>query len=64
MTSTIFFIGLASCLLSILWAWKWNSSDLHGRMFDGARCTAAVTGLRIPLLSTYRNILQVNCTEK
>lgn len=36
---------------------KWNSSDLHGKIQPG-EWNMKVYGYRIPLLSTYRNIVE------
>ena len=41
--------------------WKWNSSDLHGQMKDGATCDLKVNGFRVGFLSWYRNILSTDC---
>ena len=42
-------------------ALKFSSSDLHGSLKDGDECQMRVTGLRIPFLSAYRNILEASC---
>lgn len=44
-----------------LFAWKFDSSDLQSQLEAGKRCKAIVTGVRIPFLSSYRNILEANC---
>lgn len=40
-----------------LWYRKFNSSDLHGRIKGGGTYQAETVGWRIPLLSSYRNII-------
>jgi hypothetical protein len=40
---------------------KFNSSDLYGRMNAGQVCTFRVNGWRMPLFSWYRNILSAEC---
>jgi len=45
---------------------KFNSSDLHGSIELGCTYEFTVTGFRIPLMSTYRNILDTKkggCSE-
>lgn len=44
-----------------LFAWKFDSSDLQSQLEAGKRCKAVVTGIRIPFLSSCRNILEANC---
>jgi hypothetical protein len=40
---------------------KFNSSDLYGKLSTkvGKEVTVKVTGLRIPILSMYKNIVQI-----
>lgn len=40
---------------------KFNSSDIYGRIPDGATCTFLVNGWRFQFLSMYRNILEADC---
>lgn len=40
---------------------KFDSSDIYGKIKDGDTCTFDVTGLRIPFLSMYRNIVTTEC---
>lgn len=44
-----------------LFALKWNSSDIYGRIKVGQTCDFTVTGWRLPFLSSYRNILTASC---
>lgn len=43
---------------SLLW-WKYNSSDIQGRLERGSSYRVYVCGIRIPFFSTYRNIVQI-----
>lgn len=43
------------------WAFKYNSSDIYGRISRGDICTVTVTGFRVPFFSMYRNILSAKC---
>lgn len=45
-----------------LLGWKFNSSDVYGRIAVGQTCTFDVVGFRIPFLSMYRNILTADCS--
>lgn len=40
---------------------KFASSDLQGRLDEGTTYTCTVAGMRIPVVSTYRNLL--DCEE-
>lgn len=40
-----------------IWYWKWNSSDIHGRLEPGKAYRVKCYGWRIPILSVYRNIV-------
>lgn len=40
-----------------IWFLKFNSSDLFGQLQTGHRYTCKVNGLRIPLFSSYENLL-------
>ena len=42
-------------------ALKFNSSDVYGQIQRGQICDFDVTGMRIPILSHYRNILSARC---
>lgn len=44
-----------------LLAFKFNSSDIYGRIAIGQVCVFDVVGFRIPFLSMYRNILTADC---
>lgn len=46
-----------------LWAMKFNSSDVYGRIREGERCKFTVVGFRVPFLSMYRNILEAECEQ-
>lgn len=37
----------------------WNSSDRYGQMQEGSTVTAKVAGWRVPFLSWYRNVVEV-----
>lgn len=47
-----------------LWALKFDSSDYYRNIRVGQFCTLTVTGFRIPVLSSYRNIVGYSCKEK
>lgn len=40
---------------------KFNSSDLYGQLIEGRTYRCEINGLRIPLLSTYKNLIK--CKE-
>jgi len=40
-----------------LWYWKWNSSDIYGKIKKGEEYNFKVYGWRIPFLSMSRNII-------
>lgn len=42
-----------------LWYTKFNSSDIHGRLKAGHTYVVKVSGWRIPVLSWYRNIVEI-----
>ncbi len=42
-----------------LFYWKFNSSDIEGRLEIGKTYNARVYGYRIPFLSSYRNIISI-----
>jgi hypothetical protein len=44
-----------------LFGWKFNSSDMYGKIQRNQVCTFTVTGFRVPFLSMYRNILEASC---
>ena len=45
------------------WFFKFNSSDVYAKAKPGTTCTAKVNGIRLPILSWYRNIIKVeNCS--
>lgn len=43
-----------------LFYWKWNSSDLYGRIRKGETYKAHVYGFRVGFLSWYKNIVSVS----
>jgi hypothetical protein len=44
-----------------IWALKFNSSDIYGKIQRGQVCKFELTGFRVPFLSMYRNILSAEC---
>jgi hypothetical protein len=40
-----------------LWKWRWNSSDVYGKMEVGKTYEADLQGVRWPFFSMYQNIL-------
>lgn len=44
-----------------LWAFKFNSSDLQGNLDRGKTYDCKVTGFRVPIISSYKNLL--SCKE-
>jgi hypothetical protein len=42
-----------------LFLWKFNSSDVQGKLKVGEKYTVLVIGWRVPLLSMYRNIVNI-----
>lgn len=44
-----------------LWALKFNSSDLYGKLQEGQTCEFDVVGFRVSWMSMYRNILDARC---
>jgi len=42
-----------------MWAGKFNSSDMYGKIVSGQTYNATVTGFRVPFLSMYRNIVKL-----
>lgn len=46
-----------------VWFWKWNSSDVQGKMLPGAKIHAKVTGLRFGFFSWYPNIITAEITQ-
>lgn len=42
-----------------VWYWKFNSSDYYGSLKEGETYKARVYGFRIPFLSWYRNIIEL-----
>jgi hypothetical protein len=43
-----------------LFYWKWNSSDLYGKLETGRTYRAKVYGWRVPIFSWYRNIVRAD----
>lgn len=44
--------------------WRWDSSDLYGEMKVGHTYECKVCGFRIPLFSTYKNIIKATEVQK
>lgn len=44
-----------------LFAGKFNSSDFYGKIREGQTCKFTVIGWRMPVFSTYRNIIEMEC---
>lgn len=44
-----------------VWYFKWNSSDLFAKLHEGESYTCTTVGMRIPLFSKYRNL--IDCKE-
>ena len=42
---------------------KWNSSNIQGQLKEGNTYTVTVVGYRVPFLSMYQNIIEVEKTE-
>lgn len=47
-----------------LWAGKWNSSDVYGRIQEGQICEFTVVGFRVGWMSMYRNIIELDCEDE
>lgn len=43
-----------------MWYWKWDSSDFYNQIEIGKEYTFRVYGFRIPFLSMYKNIIEIN----
>jgi hypothetical protein len=46
-----------------LWYWKWNSSDFYNKIEAGKTYKFTVYGWRVPFMSWYRNIVEVEQTN-
>lgn len=46
-----------------LWYWKWNSSDFYNKIEVGKTYKFTVYGWRVPFMSWYRNIVEVEQTN-
>jgi hypothetical protein len=46
-----------------LFAWKFDSSDVYGRIQEGDICRFRVNGWRNQFFSSYRNILEAHCEK-
>lgn len=46
-----------------IWFLKFNSSDLYGNLKVGSTYTCKTTGFRLPLTSTYRNLISCDSTN-
>jgi hypothetical protein len=44
-----------------IWEFKFNSSDIYGKIQKGQLCKFELTGFRVSFLSMYRNILSAEC---
>ena len=44
--------------------WRWDSSDLYGKMKVGHTYECKICGWRIPFLSTYKNIIEATEVQK
>ena len=42
-----------------LWYLKWDSSDIQGKLISGQEYQVKVYGWRIPFMSVYRNIVEL-----
>jgi hypothetical protein len=42
-----------------IWFFKFSSSDLQGQLKEGEEYKVKVCGFRIPFLSSYRNIIEI-----
>lgn len=45
-------------------ALKFNSSDVYNHIKPGYTCNLEVTGVRVPFLSMYRNIISASCSKE
>lgn len=43
-----------------VWYWKWNSSDVYNELEVGKNYQVKVYGFRVPFLSWYKNIVEVD----
>jgi hypothetical protein len=43
-----------------LWYWKWDSADVQNELEVGQTYTVKVYGWRVPFLSMFRNVVEVN----
>jgi len=43
--------------------WRWDSSDLYGKIKVGETYEAKVYGWRMPIFSSYKNIVSVEEVE-
>jgi len=46
-----------------IWYWKWDASDIQGQLNAGNNYKVRVYGFRIPFLSWYRNIIEIQKTN-
>ena len=44
--------------------WRWDSSDLYGKMKVGHTYECKICGWRIPFFSTYKNIIEATEVQK
>lgn len=47
-----------------LWYWKFNSSDVYGKLKKGQKYTMNVYGWRVPFLSWYKNIISAKIIKE
>ena len=43
--------------------WKFNSSDIYGQIKEGSQCQLETVGMRVTILSWYKNIIRANCVS-
>jgi hypothetical protein len=43
---------------------KFNSSNVQGSIPENGTCTFTVSGYRLPVFSTYQNIIEADCEPK
>jgi len=56
-------VEVFECTDSLLF-WKWDSSDIYGSLERGHAYRVRVVGWRLPFMSMYRNILEIECETK
>jgi hypothetical protein len=43
--------------------WRWDSADRYGKLHEGSQITAKVAGWRVPFLTMYRNVIDVQSSS-